>query len=1194
MVLGNGKRTVAAVTVSGYSGAVAAASSDSVLINNRYQLLAELGQGGMGVVYRAKDRLTGELVALKQVTAEPGQLQFNSSGSGTNFRLRLANEFKTLASLRHPHIISVLDYGFDDKQQPYFTMDLLENVQTILAAGRQVGLERQVQLLVQALQALAYLHRRGIIHRDLKPDNILVSSEQVRVVDFGVALAPEADLASRREMAGTLAYMAPEVLMGAPAEEASDLFAIGVIAYELFTGSHPFLTGQMGQLLSNILAAQPDLRLLEARTHRQLVPIVAKLLARKPEDRFTSVRALILAYSEATGQTLPYETASTRESFLQAATFVAREKELAQLSAAFEGAEHHRGSSWLIGGESGVGKSRLLDEVRTLALVRGGLVLRGQAISEGGLPYQLWREAMSHLILQVELSDFDAGVLKAIVPNVAQLLDRPIADVAELDPQSSQARLLQTVEGLFRRLRRPTLLLLEDLQWAGSESLTLLARLNRRAGEWPLLILGSYRHDERPELADQLRRMERLILEPLPPAGVEALVVSMVGTAGARGTLIDQLTQESEGNTFFLVEVVRALAEQAGGLESIGYVTLPDHLFSGGIRPIVQRRLAQVPAEARPLLNLAAAAGGLLPLELLQLLAPEVKLPFWLEVCANAAILVVVDGVWRFAHDKMREGVLAQLTAEERQGLHGEVAAGYERLYPAATRPNTVVAYHWAQAGNREKEAHYAGLAGEQAVRSGAYREAIQLLQRALELQPAIGPEIRARRHRLIGVAYSNLGELATAYGHYRQALVALERSDPGVGYQQGFDLLRHLGRQGVHRLRPGGVAVSQSDERLREAALTYGEIGTYAFLRNEVGLLIYCLLANLNLSEQLGSAADLARAYSSMCVVAGVIPWHGLAGRYQQLALGHMGLSAEADSYALSRVSIYNAGAGRLELAGEQARRGVKLASELGAPELVMGCLVVGACAAYWQGKLAEADGLYGELTAIARSNGDNLRTVWGVGGQSVCKLQRGQTAEAIRLGEASLELVLKNPEPTSLINRYGVLALAYWQQGEAGRAGELVKLALKGMDEAGRPAVYTVLEGYAAAAETALALWEAQPEAAGEWAVMGRRFGRHLQSYAGIFGIGQPVLWRCRGLLAWLERKEERAQQAWAKGLALAQQLGMRQEEGLAHYEMGRHGAAGHLEEAIAIFRETGASYYLAQASRVNSDQSSVTSDQ
>jgi hypothetical protein len=125
-------------------------------------------------------------------------------------------------------------------------------------------------------------------------------------------------------------------------------------------------------------------------------------------------------------------------------------------------------------------------------------------------------------------------------------------------------------------------------------------------------------------------------------------------------------------------------------------------------------------------------------------------------------------------------------------------------------------------------------------------------------------------------------------------------------------------------------------------------------------------------------------------------------------------------------------------------------------------------------------------------------------------------------------------------------------------------------------------------------LALWEAQPEAAGEWAVMGRRFGRHLQSYAGIFGIGQPVLWRCRGLLAWLERKEERAQQAWAKGLALAQQLGMRQEEGLAHYEMGRHGAAGHLEEAIAIFRETGASYYLAQASRVNSDQSSVTGDQ
>lgn len=1161
------------------------------LINKRYQLLAQLGRGGMGVVYRAKDRLTGDLVALKQVTAEPGQLQFNSSDSGTNFRLRLTNEFKTLASLRHPHIISVLDYGFDDQQQPYYTMDLLENARNILEAGRQVALSQQVQWLVQALQALAYLHRRGIIHRDLKPDNVLVANEQIRVVDFGVALAPEADLASRREMAGTLAYMAPEIVTGAPASEASDLFAIGVIAYELFTGQHPFLTGPAGQLLSNILQAQPDLERLKECTGERLAAIVARLLAKNPEDRFTSVRALILAYSEATGQILPYETASTRESFLQAATFVAREKEMAQLADAFAGASRRQGSSWLVGGESGVGKSRLLDEVRTLVLVRGGLVLRGQAISEGGLPYQLWREVMSHLTLQVELSDFEAGILKAIVPNVEALLDRQIPDVAALDPQASQARLLQTVETLFRRLPRPALLLLEDLQWAGSESLALLARLNRHVSEWPLLIVGSYRHDERPELPDQLRRMRRMILEPLPPAGVEALVVSMVGSGGAQGALINQLTQETEGNTFFLVEVVRALAEQAGGLDSIGYVTLPDHLFSGGIRPIVRRRLAQVPVEARPLLNLAATAGGQLPLDLLQTLAPEVNLPLWLEACANAAVLAVVDGVWRFAHDKLREGVLAELTAAERQVLHAQVAAGYEQLYPTNGRPLTILAYHWAQAGNREKEAHYAALAGAQALGNGAYREAIQLLQRALELHPHSEATVRAAHHRMIGVAYFNLGELPTAYRHFRLALRVLDRADPAVAYQQGLDMVRQLGRQAVRRLRTGQgtVAAGQANERLRETALAYAEIGQYAFLRNEVNLLVYCLVASLNLWEQLGRSADLARAYSSMCVVAGVIPWHGLAGRYQELAKANMGLNAEADSYALSRLGIYNAGAGRLNLAYEQADQALQLAQALGASELAMNALVGKACAAYWLGRPAEVDGLYAELSALARSNGDNLRIVWGLGGQSAGKLLKGEPGEAIRLGEASLKLLLKNPEPTSLINRYGVLAQAYWQQGEASRAGELVDRALETMESTGRPTVYTSLEGYVAAAETAFALWQARPDSNGELANTARRLCRQLHAYTKRFAIGEPALWRYQGLAAWLAGKRQQAYQAWEKSLLAAQRLGMRQEEAMAHYEIGRHqpadhpGRATHLQQAITIFRESGANYYLAQASKL-----------
>ncbi|MEM7348837.1 MAG: protein kinase, partial [Chloroflexota bacterium] len=208
--------------------------------NSRYLLHELLGQGGMGIVHRATDRLTGEDVAIKQVHIPAEQLQFTtriSSNTDKNLRLALAQEFQILAGLRHPYIITVLDYGFDAEQLPFFTMPYLPNAQTILDIGAGLTISNKIDLLRQMLQALAYLHRRGIIHRDLKPSNVLATDGTVQVLDFGLSISQGANIASR---GGTLHYMAPELLDKAEASEASDLYAAGVIAYEMFTGRHPF------------------------------------------------------------------------------------------------------------------------------------------------------------------------------------------------------------------------------------------------------------------------------------------------------------------------------------------------------------------------------------------------------------------------------------------------------------------------------------------------------------------------------------------------------------------------------------------------------------------------------------------------------------------------------------------------------------------------------------------------------------------------------------------------------------------------------------------------------------------------------------------------------------------------------------------------------------------------------------------
>ncbi|MCC7207414.1 MAG: protein kinase, partial [Anaerolineae bacterium] len=223
----------------------------------RYQLLDRLGAGGMGVVYRALDRLTGMHVALKRVILTADE---TPGADEVDTRLALAQEFQTLATLRHPHIISVLDYGFNAVGQPFFTMDLLDAPQTVIAAAWDKPLAAKIDRLVEMLQALAYLHRRGILHRDLKPANVLVVGDQVRLLDFGLSQ----DFAPEHSVVGTPAYMAPEILRGDRATPAADLYAVGVLAYELIAGRHPFDTSNVSRLIADVINTPPDLTRLAA------------------------------------------------------------------------------------------------------------------------------------------------------------------------------------------------------------------------------------------------------------------------------------------------------------------------------------------------------------------------------------------------------------------------------------------------------------------------------------------------------------------------------------------------------------------------------------------------------------------------------------------------------------------------------------------------------------------------------------------------------------------------------------------------------------------------------------------------------------------------------------------------------------------------------------------------------------------
>ena len=705
--------------------------SDGNLVGGRYILHEQLGTGSQGAVYRATDRLTGQMVALKRVIAPMEQLD----AAEDDLRLTLANEFQTLASLHHPHIIGVLDYGFDAQRQPYFTMEYLHDARTILQAGMGKPVAAQVELLIQVLEVLVYLHRQGVLHRDLKPSNVLVVDGMARVTDFGLSVPRD----EARGTVGTFAYLAPEVLVGKPAGEPADLYAVGIIAYELFAGRHPFDLTNLSRFIDGALNVSPNLAALGVGD--ALAEVIGRLLAKEPRSRYTNAEECIAAFSQAVGLALPCESTAIRESFLQAAKFVGRQPELARLTSALDGAlgrqghaaQAGRGTAWLVGGESGVGKSRLLDELRIRALVRGALVLRGQGVVGGGLSYQLWRDPLRRLALTVDFSIQEAGILKPVVPDIDALLGRDVPDALELGGQAGQQRLLSTIIGAFLRQRTPTLLILEDLHWA-SESLDVLGQLVPLVANLPLLIVGSYRDDETPELPDRLPGMRAIKLERLSEREITELSGSMLGEVGRQAEVLALLQRETEGNAFFLVEVVRALAQEAGRLSEVGRVALPARIFPRGIKTIVLRRLERVPTEARSLLHLAAVAGREIDLKLMSRLDGQLKLSDWLTTCANAAVLEFRDGRWRFAHDRLRDGLLSTLDDTQRADAHRRVAAAIEEVYPGDPDQAAALAGHWAIIGDRRHERHYARLAGQHAAARFANTEALSHLSRALDL----------------------------------------------------------------------------------------------------------------------------------------------------------------------------------------------------------------------------------------------------------------------------------------------------------------------------------------------------------------------------------------------------------------------------------------------------------------------------
>jgi serine/threonine-protein kinase len=259
----------------------------------KYQVQGLLGQGGMGTVYRAFDPAIQRPVAIKTIVKsalEPADLQYVL----TRFR----HEARAVGRLTHPRIAAIYDYG-EDENIAYIVMELV-NGQSLfqhMQSQARFGLKEIGEIVRQLLDGLAYAHEHGVVHRDIKPSNILVNDDgRIKLTDFGIARIESSTLTQVGEIMGSPGYMSPEQFLGTETDARSDIYSVGVIAYELLTGRRPF-TGNNADVMRQVLNQQPvNPSEYDPRISVQLDWAVQKALAKEREERFQSAREFSEAF----------------------------------------------------------------------------------------------------------------------------------------------------------------------------------------------------------------------------------------------------------------------------------------------------------------------------------------------------------------------------------------------------------------------------------------------------------------------------------------------------------------------------------------------------------------------------------------------------------------------------------------------------------------------------------------------------------------------------------------------------------------------------------------------------------------------------------------------------------------------------------------------------------------------------------
>lgn len=773
-----------------------------------FEILAKLGEGGMGAVYKARDTVDDKIVALKILSGHSVQNE--------ELIKRFNREADAGMKLSHPNIVKIYEFGKEDNEH-FISMEYVDG-KTLRKLLEETPFDpaKMITIGIGVCEALKEAHNSGVVHRDIKSENIMLTSAgEVKVMDFGLAKVRDASvLTMEGSILGTVSYMSPQQAIGEEIDHRSDIFSLGVVFYEMLTGKMPFTGDYEMAVIYSILNEEPlSIREFNEAVPKSLEQVISKTLRKDPKQRYQDATELIEALQKIQ-QIIEgnlkisedEESFAVEEEFLKEergfqAKLYGRDKYLDQLKGILHRTTVGEGQLVLITGEAGIGKTRLVLELEKYSKTLKARTLKSRCLFDQGIyPYQPFVAALRSYfeIKGVENVDKLEIFLNENAPEL--LASLPVIKLF-LNVENSQNVIIENKEQIWDSIykllikiseERPLIIFIDDLHWADNDTLNLCYYISRNSIHRRILIIGTYRPEDLQipaegkshkliEMKHELSRegiLTSITLTRLLPEDIFNITLSLFPNTKFEETFYRNLFNETEGNPFFVIETLKLLKSEGIIIQSDGNYYLKDEYYNisipAKVHDIIMRRIDRLEEDNREILEIGAVEGEsfhsgtiihCLDINRLKLLRKLQSLE------REHHIIHPADKMYRFDHGKIREALYDDITPELKQEYHLLIAGYFIEMSKDDESQAPNIAQHLLKGGEEYQALPYVIAAANRARIVFANEQALRFYQTAVDIiakeDETARPEILKQRNNV----FEGLGDVLALTGDHDSAL---------------------------------------------------------------------------------------------------------------------------------------------------------------------------------------------------------------------------------------------------------------------------------------------------------------------------------------------------------------------------------------------------------------------------------------